>query len=162
MTRLELSDNRLTGHDIQFLVDTYTKEQQEITLGHLKLSNNLIRDFENLLPLAAFRADVNTPQVLLNLDLGGNPVTDVERYRERIFEGLLPELEVLDGLDPEGNEVNSENDQEAEEYDIGDRADGGDVISDDDEDDEGDDDEEDDAGMYSDEEDQEEASDDSE
>lgn len=124
-------------------------------MGHLKLSNNLIRDFENLMPLAAFRADVNTPQVLLNLDLGGNPVTDVERYRERIFEGLLPELEVLDGLDPEGNEVNSENDQEAEEYDIGDRADGGDVISDDgdEEGDDDDDDEEDDAGMYSDEED---------
>ena len=50
---------------------------------------------------------------------------------------MLPELEVLDGLDPEGNEVNSENEQEAEEYDIGDRADGGDVISGDEEEDDG-------------------------
>ena len=48
---------------------------------------------------------------------------------------MLPGLEVLDGCDPEGNEVNSENDQEAEEYDIGDRADGGDVISSQDEED---------------------------
>lgn len=70
---------------------------------------------------------------MLNLDLSGNPLTDVEGFKERVFGDLLPDLEVLDGLDPEGNEVNSENEQEAEEYDIGDRADGGDVMSEEDE-----------------------------
>lgn len=43
---------------------------------------------------------------------------------------LLPDLEVLDGLDREGNECNSECDQEAEEYDVGDRHDGGAMMSD--------------------------------
>lgn len=67
---------------------------------------------------------------------------------------MLPGLEVLDGCDPEGNEVNSENDQEAEEYDIGDRADGGDVISSQDEEDD-EEDEEEEGGMYSSDEDEE-------
>jgi hypothetical protein len=35
---------------------------------------------------------------LKNLDLGENPVTKTEGYREKIY-ALLPELEILDGHD---------------------------------------------------------------
>ena len=87
----------MTGKDLQVIPALYSD-----TLEFLKLSNNLIRDFEVLGPIWSL-------QGLINLDMSNNPVTDVESYRERVFE-RRPELEVLDGLDREGNEVNSEND----------------------------------------------------
>lgn len=99
-------------------------------------------------PLELFGKGDQVVARLINLDIGGNPVNEAEDYRRRMFE-MLPGLEVLDGCDPEGNEVNSENDQEAEEYDIGDRADGGDVISSQDEEDDEEDEEEEEGGMYS-------------
>ncbi|CDW74758.1 acidic leucine-rich nuclear phosphoprotein 32 family member a [Stylonychia lemnae] len=123
LTRLELQDNRLTGVEIPQIVEVYGD-----TLECLKLSNNLIRDFQLLSPLK----DIS-PGVLINLDLSNNPVTEIVCYRDQVFE-LLPDLEILDGLDREGNEINSENDQECEEYDIGDKEDGGAVMSDDEDD----------------------------
>ena len=45
----------------------------------------------------------------MNVDFSNNPVTDCERYRQKVFT-LVPQIEVLDCLDKEGNEVNSEND----------------------------------------------------
>jgi hypothetical protein len=72
---------------------------------------------------------------LRSLDLQGNPVSEVKGYRDEVFALIGPkcgQFEVLDGEDREGEEVNiSENlDQEGEEYDMGDRADGGEVLSD--------------------------------
>jgi acidic leucine-rich nuclear phosphoprotein 32 family protein A/C/D len=67
----------------------------------LKLGNNLIRNFDNLKQLGKVDG-------LINLDLSSNPVTEVQDYREALFE-LIPSLEVLDGLDKEGQEQISEN-----------------------------------------------------
>lgn len=60
---------------------------------------------------------------ICNLDLSGNPVAEKEGYREKVFE-IFPDLEVLDGNDKEGNEVDSveedyddEEDGEMEEID---------------------------------------------
>lgn len=44
-----------------------------------------------------------------------NPVSEQDGYVEKVF-AMFPQLEVLDGLDKEGNEVLSEEDED-EEYD---------------------------------------------
>lgn len=44
-----------------------------------------------------------------NLSLEGNPIADKEDYREKVFE-IFPELEILDGIDQNGNMVDSEDD----------------------------------------------------
>lgn len=115
--RLDLSNNRLNGQNLSAI-------NQYKSLENLKLANNFIRNFNYLQPLSNIES-------LLSLDLSANPVTEVNDYREQIFE-LIPTLESLDGLDKEGNEVVSENgSEEMEDYDVGDKVDGGDVLSDD-------------------------------
>ena len=57
---------------------------------------------------------------LENLDLSGNPVTESEDYKAKVFE-MLPNLMVLDGMDDEGNEVitedeGEEGEEEEDEY----------------------------------------------
>ena len=47
------------------------------------------------------------------LDLLDCPVTNIEDYRNRVFE-FLPSLKSLDGLDKEGQEVDSEEEEEEE------------------------------------------------
>eukprot|EP00347_Sterkiella_histriomuscorum_P022840 403336952 len=123
LSRLELQDNKLTGVEIPLIVEVYGD-----TLEILKLSSNLIRDYDLLKPLTEMAEGV-----LINLDLSNNPINEIIQYRDQIFD-LLPQLEILDGLDKEGNEINSENDQECEEYDVGDKHDGGAVMSDDEDD----------------------------
>lgn len=67
------------------------------------MSNNLIKaDWESLkTPFMKLR------ESLINLDLSANPICDVNGYRDQIFE-TMPDLEVLDGIDKNGNEVYSE------------------------------------------------------
>lgn len=44
------------------------------------------------------------------MELEGNPVCEVEGYREEVFKRVSEGFEILDGLDREGEEVNiSEN-----------------------------------------------------
>lgn len=52
--------------------------------------------------------------LLGNLSLTGNPITEKEGYREKVFE-IFPELEILDGADREGNEIDSEEEEYGEE-----------------------------------------------
>ena len=102
LIRLELSDNRLTGQNLSMIA-------QYKTLETVKLGNNLIRNFDFVKNLAKC-------ENLINIDLVSNPVTEVNDFREQMFE-IIPTLEVLDGLDKENNEVCSENSAEVEEYD---------------------------------------------
>jgi hypothetical protein len=44
--------------------------------------------------------------IICNLDLSGNPVAELEGYREKMFE-IFPDLEALDGTDKDGNVVDS-------------------------------------------------------
>lgn len=63
----------------------------------LRLTNNIIsnlKEIEKLKPL----------ENLVHLDLIGNPLTELNNYYDKIFK-ILPTLEILDGYDPDGNEV---------------------------------------------------------
>ena len=56
---------------------------------------------------------------LSNINLSENHISEEENYKEKLFE-MFPQLEVLDGIDKEGAEVLSEDDEEeeyGEEYD---------------------------------------------
>jgi len=63
-----------------------------------------------------------------NIDLENNPISELEGYRDKMFE-MFPALEVLDGLDKEGNDVYSDEGDEEPEFD----EEGEDGIVDDDE-----------------------------
>ena len=52
---------------------------------------------------------------LKNLDLYGCPVTNQPGYRDQVFQ-LLPNLQLLDGLDKEGKEGQESSDDEEEDY----------------------------------------------
>jgi hypothetical protein len=100
LVKLELSDNRLSG--TLNLLSGCTK------LQHLDLSGNKIKDLEALEPLK----DLSE---LKNLDLFNCEVTNVEGYREKLFE-MLPSLVYLDGFNKE-NEENEEEDEDDENED---------------------------------------------
>lgn len=78
---MELSDNRVSG-GLQVLKDCSN-------LMILNLSNNKIKDMETLEPLK----DLTT---LKSIDLYRNEITQIEEYREKVF-NLLPGLSYLDG-----------------------------------------------------------------
>ena len=55
----------------------------------------------------------------------GNPITELNNYSDKIFQ-LLSNLEILDGQDPEGNEVLTDEEdfnEEQEQDDYGDEQD---------------------------------------
>ncbi|XP_055859390.1 acidic leucine-rich nuclear phosphoprotein 32 family member A isoform X2 [Episyrphus balteatus] len=98
LKRLELSDNRISN-GLNYLT-TSPK------LAYLNLSGNKIKDLEALKPLEAF-------ENLAVLDLFNNEATQIENYREKIFE-MLPSLEFLDGFDANDVEAPSEGDDDDE------------------------------------------------
>jgi len=122
LRKLELSDNRISS-GLNLL-------QGCSKLTHLNLSGNKIRDIETLEPLK------NLPE-LKNLDLFNCEVTNMEDYRDQVFE-LLDGLQYLDGYDRENQELEDEEEEDGE-------VDGDEDVDeeDDDEDDDDDDDEED-------------------
>ena len=73
MDRLTLSDNNIIGEDLHFINLNYKK------LKVLDLSNNAIRNLD----FVALLAKVKT---LKTLDLSANPITDINKYRENLFE----------------------------------------------------------------------------
>jgi len=79
------------------------------TLTILKCANNSVKTIDELAPLK------DLPE-LKNLDLSSNPVADTKGYKEKIFE-LLPNLEILDGCNKNGEDVISDEDgYDEEEY----------------------------------------------
>lgn len=58
-------------------------------LQYLNLSGNKIKDLDSLKPLEEFKH-------LAVLDLFNNEVTQIENYREKMFQ-MLPSLKFLDG-----------------------------------------------------------------
>lgn len=89
LLKLDLSKNLITAG-----LDNLSECQE---LLQLSLSDNQIKTIDSLRPLANLTN-------LLSLELDGNPVVEVEGYREKVFE-LINSLEILDGLDVEGVEV---------------------------------------------------------
>ena len=126
LVRLELNDNKLPGSELKNL----TKYQQ---LRTLKFANNLICDFTEIEALKGLSN-------LVNLDMGQNPIEDKENYREKVFK-LFPNLMVLDGVDKDGNEIQSEDEEEdygEEDEDDDEEGEEGVVEDEDDDEEEGD------------------------
>ena len=94
LVKLELQDNKLsTG--LSFIADRCPN------LEILKLTNNFLSSVAEIAKLAPLRVSLYT------LELLGNPICEINKYAERIFKAL-PGLEVLDGVDRDGNEVMSD------------------------------------------------------
>lgn len=87
---LDISDNCLTGADFSAIYLSFKK------IKSLLLSNNAIREISHITVLSKCLQ-------LTSLDLSANPLTDIQAYRENIFEKLC-HLEALDGFDKDGSE----------------------------------------------------------
>ena len=94
-----MTDNKLSGGELKNLL-------KYKNLATIKFAANNVKDVSEL----AVLKDLTN---LRNLDLGGNPVAEIEGYRERVFE-MFPDLIVLDNYDREGQEYISED--EDDEY----------------------------------------------
>ena len=131
LTRIELSDNVLSGSELKHLL-IYPQ------LKTIQFCNNKVNSISELEPLKELKH-------LDNLDLTENPIVNSEDYRKKVFE-MLPSLVYLDMEDKDGQMFyeEDENDNEEEEEEEGEI----DFIEDDEEEDEEyDDDEEEDNGQ---------------
>jgi acidic leucine-rich nuclear phosphoprotein 32 family protein A/C/D len=52
--------------------------------------------------------------LLVRLDLTGNDITKVENYRDEVFKAL-PKLQVLDGFDRDGQQIESDDDDDEDD-----------------------------------------------
>merc|ERR550514_2490069 len=120
LVALELTDNKLSGADLKALVPCKKLE-------FLALAGNEKITMEDLKPLASLP--------LREIDVTGC-VAGAEEFRDAIF-GTFAQLEALDGMDREGNEIESE-DEDLEDLD----DDEYDEDDDDDDEEEGDEEEE--------------------
>ena len=100
LKQIEVTDNKLAGGELKNLV----KFQN---LRTIKFGANNVKDLSELAVLKELKT-------LKNLDFGDNPVTQVEGYREKVFE-MFPDLDVLDNYTKDGEEYISE-DEEDEDY----------------------------------------------
>lgn len=94
--QLELNDNRIHGSDLSNL--SIYKD----SLNKLKLSNNQIESLDNL---EVFKSFPN----LMQLDIDENPIAKIDDYRTKVYEAL-PNLNVLDGKNKDGESIYSEED----------------------------------------------------
>ena len=126
LTRIELSDNVLSGSELKHLL-IYPQLQR------IQFCNNKVHSLTELEPLKQLKH-------LDNLDLTENPIVNSDDYRKKVFE-MLPSLVYLDMEDKEGEMFyeEDENDNEEEEEEEGENA----FIEDDEEEDEEYDDDED-------------------
>jgi hypothetical protein len=115
LEHLELAENQLTGAELKHLT-IYAN-----SLVSLKLANNRVASFEDLEPLKKLTK-------LVTLDLEGNPVTNKDGYTAKVFE-MLPQLQVLDNHDQEGNSKYSDMDEDYGDEEGGDQPE---FLSDDD------------------------------
>ncbi|XP_041430251.1 uncharacterized protein LOC734479 isoform X1 [Xenopus laevis] len=124
LRKLELSDNSISGG-----LDVLTDRCPNIT--YLNLSGNKIKDLSTVEALANLKN-------LKCLDLFNCEITNLEDYRENIFQ-RLSQITYLDGFDQEDNEApDSEEDVEDEEFEYDDSdEEPGSLSSEDDVDDEG-------------------------
>ena len=77
-------------------------------LDYLKIPNNKIETLDQVKELTKF-------ENLTKLDLSNNKVTELEGYREKVFEAIT-KLEVLDGQTKDGKEYDSDSLLDDAEY----------------------------------------------
>nr|AAI60790.1 Unknown (protein for MGC:180507) [Xenopus tropicalis] len=110
LRKLELSDNSISGG-----LDVLTERCPNIT--YLNLSGNKIKDLSTVESLANLKN-------LKSLDLFNCEITNLEDYRENIFQ-RLSQITYLDGFDQEDNEApDSEEDDDDDEYEYDDEEPG--------------------------------------
>ncbi|KAJ1360716.1 hypothetical protein KIN20_019757 [Parelaphostrongylus tenuis] len=97
LSKLDISDNSIAG-GLEHVADNCPE------LLHLNLASNKIAKIEDLEPLKKMK--------LAELDLFNNPVTVGDgEYRSKIFE-MIPSLQILDGADANGEDVDDSLDGE--------------------------------------------------
>ncbi|XP_069508363.1 acidic leucine-rich nuclear phosphoprotein 32 family member E isoform X1 [Ambystoma mexicanum] len=101
LRKLELSDNAISG-GLEILVEKCPN------LTYLNLSGNKIKELSTVEALQNLKN-------LKSLDLFNCEITNMEDYRDSIFE-LLPQITYLDGFDQEDNEApDSEEEEDVDE-----------------------------------------------
>ena len=99
-----MTDNKLSGAELKNLVK-YTE------LIVIKFAANNVKELSELAVLTDLKN-------LENLDLGDNPVTTAEGYREKVLE-MFPDLVVLDNITRDGVEYISEDDEDYDDEEEG-------------------------------------------
>lgn len=99
LKRIEINGNGLPGSALKELL------KYKDSLHTVKFEGNHVATFEEVEALKGV--------MLGNLSLKGNPVADLEGYRDKMFE-IFPELELLDGFDREGEEQESDEDVDSD------------------------------------------------
>lgn len=117
LVRIEIADNKLPGSELKHLL----KYPQ---LRVIKFGANLLKEFADLEVLKP----LNT---LESLDFNSNPISEIEGYSKNVFE-MFPLLQALDGLNKEGEEALSEDDEDYGDQEEG-EIDGEGALFDDDE-----------------------------
>ncbi|XP_075463752.1 acidic leucine-rich nuclear phosphoprotein 32 family member E isoform X2 [Ascaphus truei] len=102
LRKLELSDNRISGG-----LDVLAERCPNLT--YLNLSGNKIKDLSTVQALTNLKN-------LKSLDLFNCEITNLEDYRENIFE-RLSQITYLDGFDQEDNEAPDSEEEEDDEDD---------------------------------------------
>ncbi|XP_041501002.1 acidic leucine-rich nuclear phosphoprotein 32 family member E-like [Microtus oregoni] len=102
LRKLELSDNIISG-GLEVLAEKCPN------LTYLNLSGNKIKDLSTVEALQNFKN-------LKSLDLFNCEITNLEDYRESIFE-LLQQITYLDGFHQEGNEAPDSEEEDEEDGD---------------------------------------------
>ena len=114
LLKLELSDNKIRGSLCALTSLT--------SLTMLSLAGNQINSVEQLQEIAGLGN-------LASLDLFGCPITDMENYPGKVFE-MFTHLQVLDGMDINGDEVSVASEEDEEEEDEEEEDDLSDFIED--------------------------------
>ena len=141
LIRLELMENKFPAKDLVYVASVSA-------LQSLSLGSNKIATIADLAPLKKLTN-------LIQLDLSDTEFSKTADYRKSVFE-LIPNLQVLDNLDVEGNEYEYSSEDDEDE-DGADGSDNDDEEGDEEDDEEGENDE---SGEFGDEDDDEEDEDD--
>jgi len=94
LERLEIFSNKFKGGDLAKLVSKIPK------VSTLLLGDNEIEEYSEIKCLAELKE-------LKQVELSGSNLSNKDDFRDKIFE-MLPNLEVLDGEDKDGNPVDDE------------------------------------------------------
>ena len=143
LIRLELMENKFPAKDLVYVASVSA-------LQSLSLGSNKIATIADLAPLKKLTN-------LIQLDLSDTELSKTADYRKSVFE-LIPNLQVLDNLDVEGNEYEYSSEDDMDE-DGADGSDNDDEEGDEEDDDEGENDE---SGEFGDDDDEEDEDDEDE
>ena len=127
LIRLEVMENKFPAKELEHL-------SAAVTLQSLSLGSNKVGSLSDLIPLKKLEA-------LIQLDLSETDLAKTPDYRKSVFE-ILPNLQVLDNLDAEGNEYEYSSESEVADGEFAENGNGEEDFEGDDDEEDGDEDEE--------------------